>query len=122
MEMTGSGKVGGSSSTVEILVAEGVAGADVLHTHEGGDVTGVAAVDVLMHAGLNLDQAADALGLAGAGIVDRVTLSNAAGIDAEEDETAKLVGPELEAESDEFAIVVWDSFDLVFRLIGDVPF
>ncbi len=57
-----------------ILVAKRVAGGDVLDADDGGDVAGVNGVDVLALVGLDLDQAADALALVGARIVNGVAL------------------------------------------------
>ena len=56
---------------VEILVAKRVAGVDVLDADDGGDVAGVNTFRFLALVGLDLDEAADALALVGARIVDR---------------------------------------------------
>ena len=48
IEMTGSGKVGGSSSDLEVLVAKRVAGGDVPQAHQRGDVAGINVVSTSM--------------------------------------------------------------------------
>ncbi len=57
-----------------ILVAERVAGGDVLDADDRGDVAGVAGVDVLALVGLDLDQTDDALALVRARVVNGVAL------------------------------------------------
>ena len=52
-------------------VAQGVAGLDVLHADQGDDVAGLGGIDLLAGVGVHLDDAADALGLAGEGVEDR---------------------------------------------------
>jgi hypothetical protein len=47
IEMTGSGNVGGSSSDVEIFVAQGIAGGDVAETDQGRDVAREHLIDIL---------------------------------------------------------------------------
>ena len=89
---------------VEILDAKRVARLDVLDADDGGDVARVNRFDFLALVGLDLDDAADAVALVGARIVDRGALGQLAGIDAEEDELAdEGIGPELERERTELA-------------------
>ena len=89
-----------------VFVAERVAGGDILDAHDGGDVAGVAGVDVLALVGLDLDQAADALALVGARIVNRVALGELARVHAEEDELSNEgVAPELERQRAECPVV-----------------
>ncbi len=99
-----------------ILIAKRVAGGDVLDADDGGDVAGVAGVDVFALVCLDLDQAADAFAFAGARVVNRVPLAQLAGIDAEEDELAnERIAPKLEGERAEFGVVVRGS---LHRLAG----
>ena len=74
--------------------------------------------------GLNLDQAAHALPLAGAGVVNLVALGNLAAIDPEEDQLAdEFVRPEFKAETDELAVIVRGNFDFfveVIRVVTDL--
>ena len=101
----------------KIFIAQRVAGGDVLDADDRRDVAGVTGVDVLALVGLDLDQAADALALVGARIVNRVALCQLAGIDAEEDELAdERVAPELEGERAELAVVVRRRFHLLVRV------
>ena len=100
----------------KILIAKRVARGDVLDADDRGDVTGVTGVDVFALVGLNLNQAADALALVRARIVNRVALGELAGIDAEENELAdERIAPELERERAELAVVVRRRFH---RLVG----
>ena len=74
---------------------------------DGRDVAGIAGVDVFALVGLNLDEAADALALVGARIVDRVALAQLARVNAEENELAdERIAPKLERERTELGIVV----------------
>ena len=57
-----------------IFVAERVAGRDILHADDRGDIAGVTGLDILAFVRLDLDQAADALALVRARIVNRVAL------------------------------------------------
>ena len=59
---------------VQFLVAKCVTGGDVLEPHDRGDVTGVDRVHIGSLVGLQHDQAADAITLAGTGIVNGVAL------------------------------------------------
>ncbi len=80
---------------------------------DGGDVARVDGIEFLALVGLDLDDAADAVALVGAGIVNRGALGELAGVDAEEDELAdEGIGPELEREGTEPGVVVRGSFDL----------
>jgi len=63
MEMTRVGEGMRLKEDRVILVAERVAGGDVLDAHDRGDVARVAGVDVLALVRLDLDEAADALAL-----------------------------------------------------------
>ena len=113
---------GGLEQDRVILVAKRIAGGDVLDADDGGDVAGVTGIDVLALVGLNLDEAADALALVGARIVNGVALGERAGIDAEEDELAdEGIAPELERERAELAVVVGGSFDRRARCRGSWP-
>ena len=61
-EMTGSGKSIDSSTIGVLLVAQRVAGADLLEADGRGDVAGVDLLDLLTLVGVHLQEAADALG------------------------------------------------------------
>ena len=78
---------------VKILVAQRVAGGDVAQTDQRGDVAGKNLGDVLALAALNDHQAADALALARARIVNGVALFELAGINAEEHQLARRKDP-----------------------------
>ena len=105
----------GFEGDVEVLVAQGVTCGDVAQTDEGRDVAGVDGVHVLALAALNDHQSAHTLALAGAGIVDRIALLELAGIDTEEHQLAGVrVGPKLERERAELAVVVRGDFQGVF--------
>ena len=109
----------GLENHVVVFGGEGIAGGDILDADHGGDVTGVAGVDVLMLVRLDLNQTADALGAAGAGIVNRVALADDAGINAEENQFAnELVGPEFESEGNELFVVRGDDFDVFLVVVG----
>ena len=61
---------------------------------------------------LNADQAADALRLASAWVVDRIAFADDAGVNAEENEfTDEFVCPEFEGERGEFRVVGGWDFD-----------
>ena len=105
-----------------ILVAEGVARGDVFDAHDRGDVTGVAGIDILALVGLNLDQAADALALVCARIVNGVALGELAGVNTEENEFAdERIAPEFERKRAELAVVVRNNLD-GFAVIGVLAF
>ena len=72
-----------------------------------------------MLVGLDLDQAADALGAAGAGIVNGVALADDSGIDPEENQFAdEFVSPEFEGQRTELLVVAGDDLDLVVLVVG----
>ena len=84
---------------VVIFVAERVARGDVTQADQRGNVTSEDFADVFALAALNDHQAADALALAGARVVNVVALLELSGIDAEEDKLARVwICPELEGE------------------------
>ena len=94
-----------------ILVAKRVTGGDVFDTHNGGDITRVAGVDIFALVGLNLDEAADALALVCAWVVNGVAFGELAGVNAEENEFSnERIAPELESERAELGVVVRDGF------------
>ncbi len=104
---------------VVIVGGERVAGGDVLEADHRGDVAGVTGVDVLVLVRLDLDQAADAFGAAGARVVDRVAFFDDAGIDAEKDQFADIfVRPEFEGEGDELFVVGGDDLDWGLLVVG----
>ena len=75
-----------------------------------------------MHAGLDLDQATHTLRLTSARIVNRVTFTDATGINAEEYQTTKLIRPEFETKSNELTIVIRHRCHDVLRFIDHVTF
>jgi hypothetical protein len=118
MEITGSGKDGGSSWMSKSSIAERVARLDVLDADDGGDVARVNGIEFLALVGLDLDEAADAVALVGARIVNRGALGELAGIDAEEDELAdEGIGPELERERTELGVVVRGGRDFFLAVV-----
>ena len=114
IEMTGSGKDGGSrrmskssSQSVSPVMTS-------LTPDQGADVARVGDVDLLALDRAHQHQARDALAAAGARVVERHAPLDRAGVDAEEDELAdKGVGPELEGEAGELALVVDHRRDLL---------
>ena len=60
-----------------VLVAERVAGLDVLQADDGDDVAGLGGVDFVAVVGVHFHHAADALGLAGEGVENGVALLDA---------------------------------------------
>ena len=89
-----------------LVVAEGVAGLRVLHADGGDDVAGVDAVDVLARVGVHLEQAAETLFLAGAGVEHLVALVERAGVDAEVGEPTDVgVAHDLERQRREGLVV-----------------
>ena len=102
---------------VERLVTQGVAGGDVPETDQRRDVARVHAVHVLPLAALDDHEAADALALAGTGVVDGVALLQLTGIDPEEDQLAREgIGPQLEREGTELRVVVGRDRDALLGL------
>ena len=105
-----------------IFVAERIARRDILDADDGRDVARVNRVDVLALVGLDLDQAADAVALVRARIVNRVALGDLAGIDAEEDELAdEGIGPKLERQRAKLSVVVRDRFHRGAKCQGPGP-
>mmetsp|Transcript_9993 Transcript_9993/g.40487 ORF Transcript_9993/g.40487 Transcript_9993/m.40487 type:complete len:403 (-) Transcript_9993:631-1839(-) len=78
-----------------------VAGQHVLQADEAGDVARDEGVALDAAVGVDLVQPRDALGLAGAGVPDRVATLQRAGVDAHEHHRAVVVGRELEGEGGE---------------------
>ena len=103
-----------------VRIAERGAGGDVRNADAGSDVAGAHFVNGLALVGVHLDQAADALLLAGDRVVDRVTGVQHAGVDADESQRAdKLVGHDLECQGRERLAVVGvplDQLGLVVRI------
>ena len=103
-----------------VFVAKRIACGDVADADDRGDVARVTGVDILALVRLNLDEATDALTLAGAGVIDGIAFTNDAGIDAEENEFSdELIGPEFEGQRGELRVVGGGNFDdslVVFRI------
>src|SRR5207302_9016552 len=90
-----------------ILVAEGVAGGDVLDSDNGRNVARIAGLDVFAFVRLNLNQTGDALAFVRARIVDGVAFTEGARINSKENEFAdKRIAPKLERERAKVAVVV----------------
>src|SRR6267143_7243330 len=90
-----------------ILVAERVAGGDVLDSHNGRNVAGIAGLDVFAFVRLNLNQSGDALAFVRARIVDSIAFTESARIYSKENELAdKRIAPKLERERAKVAVVV----------------
>ena len=122
IEMTGSGKVGGSSRTSKSSSQSVSPVVMFLKPDQRGDVAGESGLHVDALVGLDHHDAADALALARARIVDHVALAQLAAIDAEEHQLADVgVGPELEGQGTELAVVVGGDFDLVSRCPATMP-
>ena len=80
-----------------ILGAECVSGGDIPNTNDCSDVTRVTSVDVLAFVSLDLNESADALTLAGAGIKNGVPFAQFSGIHTEENQLSyERITPELE--------------------------
>jgi len=89
-----------------------------LRADRGADIAGENLGDLFALVGVHLQQAADTLGLAGAGIEDRIAGLELARVDADEDELAdEGVGHDLEAESRERLVVVCLADDLLFHVL-----
>ena len=89
-----------------LLVAQRVAGADLLQADGGGDVAGVDLLDFLTLVGVHLQEAADALGALLGRVVDRRTRRQHARVDADEGELAdERVGHQLERQRRERRVV-----------------
>ena len=103
---------------VEILDAKRVARLDVLDADDGGNITGVNGFDFLALVGLDLDDAADAVALVGARVVNRGALGELSGLDAEEDELAdEGISPKLEREGTELGVVVRRGGDFFLAVV-----
>src|SRR5438270_13323857 len=90
-----------------ILVAEGVAGGDVLDSDNGRNVARIAGLDVFAFVRLNLNQTRYALAFVRARIIDGVAFTEGARINSKENELAhKWIAPKLERERAKVAVVV----------------
>ena len=103
-------------------VAQRVAGLQFLHAHAGADVAGQNLGHVLALVGVHLHQAADALGLAGAGIENRVAGLERAGVDADKAQLAEGIVDDLEGQGRQRLVVVrLAGLDLVEMARGRCP-
>ena len=84
-----------------VFVGQGVSGLDVLETHEGNDVTCLAAVALFGVVGMHLHDTADALGLTGEGVEEGVAFLESSGIDADEGQGSEAVVHDLEGQGTE---------------------
>src|ERR1700719_945740 len=100
-----------------VFVTKGIARRDILDPNYRGDVPGITGVDVFPLVRLDLNQAADALALVRARIVNRVAFRKRSGINAEKNELAdEWIAPEFEGEGAEVAVVVGRRFHLFVRV------
>ena len=106
-----------------VVVAEGVAGGDVLEAHESDDVAGAGPLDFFTLVGVHAHDTADAFGLAGGGVQHGHAGFHIAGVHAEEGEVADVgVGGQLEHEAGQRSLVVGGGRPLLRRVLGFVPF
>ena len=91
------------------LICQRVARARVLQAKQSNNVSGLSGILLLTTIGVHLDDAADALGLAGKRIDDRVALFQAARVNARKRQRAKAVVHDLEGERTQRTIGIDDS-------------
>src|SRR5438132_9145378 len=90
-----------------VFVAKRVASRDVLNADDRRDVARVTSLDVFAFVGLDLNQSRNAFAFVRARIVNRVALTQRAGIDAEENEFAdKWIAPKFKREGAEVSVIV----------------
>src|SRR5947209_12777326 len=95
-----------------VLIAQCVAGRNVLDSNNRGDVARITRFDVFALVGLDLDQTRDAYTFVRARIVNGVAFRKCAGIDAEENEFPdKWIPPKCKSEGAEVPIIVRQRFD-----------
>ena len=118
-KMTGSGNSMDSRTIGLLGVAEGVAGGGALQAHGRGDVAGEHLGDVLAVVGVHLQDAADALLLVLAGVVDVGARLERARVHPEVGELAhERVGHDLEGDGGEGLVVVGAPGDRLGRCAG----
>ena len=99
----------------KILVAKRVAGPDIAQADQRRNVARVNLFDVLALAALNDHQPADALAFARARVVYRVALPELAGINAEENQLARVsICPQLERQRTKLVVVTRLDRDDIF--------
>ena len=107
----------GFQADIVVRAGDGVARGHVAQAHDGGDVAGVYGVNVRVLVSLDLDDAAHAFRLAGAGVVHGVTLLEDAGVHADEHQLAdELVSPELECQNHGLGVVRSGNLEGFFRI------
>src|SRR6266496_6143688 len=90
-----------------VFIAERVASGDIFNTDDGGDIAGVAGLNVFALVCLNLDQARNAFALVSARVVNRVALTQRAGINSEENQLPdERVAPKFEGQRTKIAVVI----------------
>jgi hypothetical protein len=100
------GEVHGLQRDGVVLIADGVAGGDVLEADRRADVAAVDDIDLVALVGVHLEEASETVAPLGAGVVDGHVALRHAGVDAEEDELADVgVGHDLEREGGERLLV-----------------
>ena len=105
-----------------LLVADRVAGGDVLQSDAGADVARVDLGDVLALVGVHLQQAADALGARASADVHAVALLQMTGVHADERQLAdERVGHDLEGQRRERRVVVRRTLNLFRPFRGPCP-
>ena len=91
-----------------LRVAESVTSLNVLETYKSHDVTRLGAVEVLTRVGVHFNDTANTLGFAGEGVEDGISLTKGAGVNAGEGQRAILVVHDLESESAEVLVRIYD--------------
>ena len=108
---------GGFQADIIVRASDGVARGHVAQPNDGGNVTGVHGINIRMLVSLNLNDAAHAFRLAGAGIVHGVTFLENTGVHADEHQLAdEFVSPELERQHHGLGIVRSGDFEGLFRI------
>ena len=90
--ITGSGNVDRLEHDRRLVGADGVAGDQVLQADAGADIAGENLGDLFALVRMHLQQAADALRLAGARIQNRVAGLELSRVDADEDQAGRRTG------------------------------
>src|SRR5205085_5788880 len=100
-----------------VLIAESIAGGDVLDANDGCDVARITSFDVFALVRLNLDQTRNPFALVRARIVNGVALGKGSGINPEENQLAdEWVAPKLERERAEISTVVGRRLHWLMRI------
>ena len=118
----GLGEVHGLQDHGGLFVAQGITGGGVLQAHGGGNIAGLDLFDVLTVVGVHLQDTAHALLLVLHAVENGGTGGQVTGVHTEEAQTAHIgVGHDLEGQSGEGLIIVWDDGPLPHRSWGWCP-